>query len=173
MISYTISYMISYMISGVYVETIRRLAGPVPRQAPDSSDEDGERPCNSDDERDYHDQLPTSKPHATLSWISEFNCLLSLWCARLECFGLKSARQCNKSSASSMARSWSAGIIDPGHNKGKNPLTSPKTNDIAHDIVYDIVYLSESYTMSYAMFYAIFYTISDTMCWGRISWFLL
>ena len=44
------------MIFKSNVGTKCRLAGPVPRQAPDSGDEDGERPWNSDDERDYWDQ---------------------------------------------------------------------------------------------------------------------
>ena len=62
-------------------------------------------------------------------------------------------RPLDKSASSSIARSWSARYIDPGHNKGKNPLTSPKTYDITYDIVYDVIYIS--YTILYGMSYAI------------------
>ena len=54
--SYIISYTISYTISFSQAETMCRPAVPVPLRAPDSGDEDGDRPWNSDDERDFQDQ---------------------------------------------------------------------------------------------------------------------
>ena len=51
------------MIFKSNVVTMCHLAGPVPRQAPDSSDNDRERPWNSYDEQDYQDQLsPPQSP---------------------------------------------------------------------------------------------------------------
>ena len=64
--------------------TMCRLAGPVPRRAPDSSDEDGERPWNSDDERDYQDQLslpPSPMQHypGSRNSIAHFLCDVPDW----------------------------------------------------------------------------------------------
>ena len=63
--SYTMSYIISYTISFSQAETMCRPAVPVPLQAPDSGDEDGDRPLNSDDELDFQDQQssPPSPMH--------------------------------------------------------------------------------------------------------------
>ena len=55
-LSYTMSYIISYTISFSQAETMCRPAVPVPLRAPDSGDEDGDRPLNSDDELDFQDQ---------------------------------------------------------------------------------------------------------------------
>ena len=61
-----------------------RLAGPVPRRAPDSSDEDRELPWNSDDERDYQDQQsppPSPMQHypAPRNSIASFLCDVPDW----------------------------------------------------------------------------------------------
>ena len=82
--SYTISYTISYMIFKSNVVTMCRLAGPVARRATDSSDEDGERPWTSDDERDYQDQLsppPSPMQHypGSRNSIASFLCGVPDW----------------------------------------------------------------------------------------------
>ena len=61
---------ISYTIYFSKAVKMCRPAGPVPPRAPDSSDEDGERPWNSDDERDYQDQQsPPPSPMQHYIWI--------------------------------------------------------------------------------------------------------
>ena len=83
-ISYTISYTISCTISFSNAVKMCRPAGPVPRQAPDSGDEDGERPWNSNDERDYQDQQsppPSPMQHnpAPRNSINRFLCDVPDW----------------------------------------------------------------------------------------------
>ena len=82
--SYTMSYTISYMTSFSQAETMCRPAVPVPLQAPDSGDEDGQRPWNSDDERDFRDQQsppPSPMQHypAPRNSIARFLCDVPDW----------------------------------------------------------------------------------------------
>ena len=78
------SYTISYTISFSQAETMCRPAVPVPRQAPDSGDEDGQRYWNSDDERDFRDQQsppPSPMQHypAPRNSIARFLCDVPDW----------------------------------------------------------------------------------------------
>ena len=82
--SYIISYTISYTISFSQAETMCRPAVPVPLRAPDSGDEDGQRPWNSDDKRDYQDQQsppPSPMQHypAPRNSIARFLCDVPDW----------------------------------------------------------------------------------------------
>ena len=79
-----ISYIISYTISFSKAEKMCCLAVPVPRGAPDSGDEDGDRPWNSDDERDFQDQQsppPSPMQHypAPRNSIARFLCDVPDW----------------------------------------------------------------------------------------------
>ena len=78
------SYTISYTISFSKAVKMCSPAGPVPRQAPDSGDEDGDRPWNSDDERDFQDQQsppPSPMQHypAPRNSIARFLCDVPDW----------------------------------------------------------------------------------------------
>ena len=78
------SYTISYTISLSQAETMCRPAVPVPLRAPDSGDEDGNRPWNSDDERDFQDQQsppPSPMQHypAPRNSIARFLCDVPDW----------------------------------------------------------------------------------------------
>ena len=78
------SYTISYMTSFSQAETMCRPAVPVPLRAPDSGDEDGNRPWNSDDERDFQDQQsppPSPMQHypAPRNSIARFLCDVPDW----------------------------------------------------------------------------------------------
>ena len=78
------SYTISYTISHSKAVKFRRPAVPVPRQAPDSGDEEGQRPWNSDDERDFRDQQsppPSPMQHypAPRNSIARFLCDVPDW----------------------------------------------------------------------------------------------
>ena len=82
--SYTMSYTISYMTSFSQAETMCRPAVPVPLRAPDSGDEDGQRPWNSNDERDFQDQQsppPSPMQHypAPRNSIARFLCDVPDW----------------------------------------------------------------------------------------------
>ena len=82
--SYTMSYIISYTISFSQAETMCRPAVPVPLRAPDSGDEDEQRPWNIDDERDFQDQQsppPSPMQHypAPRNSIARFLCDMPDW----------------------------------------------------------------------------------------------
>ena len=81
---YRIPYTISYTISFSKAVKMCRPAVPVLRRAPDSGDEDGERPWNSDDERDFQDQQsppPSPMQHypAPRNSIARFLCDVPDW----------------------------------------------------------------------------------------------
>ena len=82
--SFRMAYNVEYPISVSQAETMCRPAVPVPLRAPDRGDEEGPRPWNSDDERDYQDQQsppPSPMQHypAPRNSIARFLCDVPDW----------------------------------------------------------------------------------------------